>query len=306
MSRQLVCLIFAAIATLVSVNPLSAQNSETPSKLGKSEDQAWMELSFTDRKPFVTLFYGSGMPTRDGISGTIESNMTLGGTLGMEREIPWWRDENIVARSANALYLWYGKPADAQGIVTPKNGDEPALAASSAASMFRFGFADETSFGYSLGKNSNISFVVSPSVLSWTVVTPQAVLVNDSASAQGLRDFEGALRFGDAMRPAVAWRIAEPISVRVGYEWSQIYPRHMFWFWLLSEAIEGIADTGATWFAREIGKSSPAAMPIVYFLLRNGVAAGFKALRMNQMNWPFTTVAPLNVQVWNVGLDVHF
>ncbi|MCX6139269.1 MAG: hypothetical protein NTX15_00280 [Candidatus Kapabacteria bacterium] len=119
-------------------------------------------------------------------------------------------------------------------------------------------------------------------------------------------DISHALRFGEAMRPSLSWRIAEPISLRVGYEWSQVYPRHMFWYWALSQTIEGIADAAATYLAREIGKSSPAAMPIMYFLLKNGVAAGFKALRMNQMNWPFTTVAPLNIYTWNVGVAVHF
>jgi len=264
-----------------------------------------MSVEFNDRSPAISLFYGSAMLSREGIAGTIENNMVLGGTLGMERELAWWRDENIVIRHANNLYMWYGKAANAQGITTPMNGDVPAVATTSATNLFRVGFLDESGFGYSMGPSSNITFLASSGVLSWTVVTPQATTA-DPTSTQALRDFEGGLRFGEAMRPAIDWRIAQAVSLRAGFEWSQIYPRHMFWYWALSQTIEGIADAGATWFAKEIGKSSPGAMPIVYFLLRNGVAAGFKALRMNQMNWPFTTEAPLNVYQWNIGVNIHF
>jgi hypothetical protein len=44
----------------------------------------------------------------------------------------------------------------------------------------------------------------------------------------------------------------------------------------------------------------------MYLILLTGVSAGFKALRMNQMNWPFETAAPMNVQIWNVGASIHF
>jgi hypothetical protein len=283
-----------------------AQDTTDAKKKKSTADAEWMDLDLSERTPAISLFYGGATSSRESIAGTFEPNMVFGGTLGMERQKVWSRDPSIVVRHASMAYLWYGGAADAQGVTTPMQGDEPALATSTAANYYRFGFTDETGFGYKLGEKSNVTFIVAPSVLSWAVVQPQAVLASDTASAQGLRDFEGNLRFGESMHPAIAWRVAEPISLRVGYQWSQIYPRHLFWFWFLSQGIEGIADAGATWFAREIGKSSPAAMPIVYFLLRNGVAAGFKALRMNQMNWPFTTEAPLNVQMWTVGFDVHF
>lgn len=299
-------LAFASLLVLAAAVVVAQDSAATQQKKKSKNDVEWMELDLGDKTPAISVFYGSGMPSRDGIAGTFESAMIIGGTLGMERTIEWWRDKDIVAHKGNNLYLWYGQGADAQGIITPMSGDVPAQAATTSSNFFRIGITDESGFGYKLGSSSSLTFLVAPATLSWTVVTPQAVLAGDSASAQGLRDFEGGLRFGESMRPAIAFRVAEPVSLRVGYEWSQIYPRHLFWFWLLSQGIEGIADAGATWFAREIGKSSPAAMPIIYFLLRNGVAAGFKALRMNQMNWPFTTEAPLNIQMWNVGVDIHF
>ncbi len=298
--RSTVLAVFGLVVMSVSTFAMSSRSHKED-----STNSFMMEVDFNERTPMVSLFYGSATPSREGISGTIEQDMTFGGTLGMGREKAWFRDPSIIQRYSNNVYLWYGNAADAQGIVTPADGDNPAIAGSSSTNLFRVGLADESGFGYKLGESSNLMFLASNAVLSWTAVTPQSV-TSDPVSAQALRDFEGALRFGEAMRPTIEWRVTGPVSIRVGYEWSQIYPRHMFWYWALSQGIEGIADAGATWFAREIGKSSPAAMPIVYFILKNGVAAGFKALRMNQMNWPFTTVAPMNVHMWNVGIGLHF
>lgn len=298
--RSTILAVFGLVVMSMSAFAMSSRSHKDD-----STNSFMMEVDFNERTPMISLFYGSATPSREGISGTIEQDMTFGGTLGMEREKAWFRDPSIIQRYSNNVYLWYGQAADAQGVVTPAEGDNPAIAGSTSTNLFRVGLADESGFGYKLGESSNLMFLASNAVLSWTAVTPQSV-TSDPTSAQALRDFEGALRFGEAMRPTIEWRVTGPVSIRVGYEWSQIYPRHMFWYWALSQGIEGIADAGATWFAREIGKSSPAAMPIVYFILKNGVAAGFKALRMNQMNWPFTTVAPMNVHMWNVGIGLHF
>lgn len=290
--RTLIVLLLVLHFFSIGAFSQSSQNSDRKESTDSTNDVI-ISIEFADRNPTIALFYGSAMPSRDGITSAMGKNQVFGGTLGMEREHAWWRDGNIVIRNAKNLCLWYGASAVATTSVA------------SSANLFRVGITDESGFGYTLGATSNVTFLASSGVLSWTVVTPQAI-PSDVASAQSLRDFEGSLRFGEVMRPSIDFRITNGLSLRAGFEWSQIYPRHMFWYWGVSQAIEGIADAGATWFAKEIGKSSPGAMPIVYFLLKNGVAAGFKLLRMNQMNWPFTTVAPLNVYQWNIGANIHF
>lgn len=287
MRHILVALVFC-FAVIVG----SAQKAErTPSK----NDSLFTDMTFDmgERSPSVNLWYGGATSTRDG-AGTIAPNAMYGVSLGMERERPWRHSDDIILHNGTSLYFAYGPAATG------------TLSASSSVDLMRFGFLDETGYGYRLGESSNISFLVGQSSLSWTNVKPSVLPINEPGQAQAIRDFEGGLRFSETMRPTVSWRIASPISLRVGYEWTQVYPRHMFWYWAMSSGIEGIADAAASWFAREIGKSSPAAMPIMYFVLRTGVAAGFKALRMNQMNWPFETAAPMNVQIWNVGTTIHF
>ncbi len=108
------------------------------------------------------------------------------------------------------------------------------------------------------------------------------------------------------MNADIDFRFSEPVSLVVRYDWTQIYPRHMFWYWGLSLMIEGVSSGLMSAFINTIGKSSPVALPIMNFILQNGVAMGFKALRMNKMNWPFDTEAPLNVMTYSVGVNVHF
>lgn len=252
-----------------------------------------MSFSMTERSPSVHLWYGGASSTRDG-AGSIAPNTMYGVSLGMERERAWRYSDDVILHNGTGVYFSYGPHTTG------------STTASTTVEMMRFGFLDETGYGYRLGGASNVSFLVGQSTLSWTILNPSKLPINEPGQQQAIQDFDGGLRFSETMRPTIAWRIAEPVSLRVGYEWTQVYPRHLFWYWALSGGIEGIADAAASWFAREIGKSSPLAMPIMYFVLRTGVAAGFKALRMNQMNWPFETVAPMNIQIWNVGTTIHF
>lgn len=286
--RHILVALVLCFAVVVSV----AQKRE---RSASKNDSLFTDMTFDlgQRSPSVGVWYGGASSSRDA-AGPIAPNAMFGVSLGMEREKAWLETENIIVHNGTGLYFAYGPHAT--GLAT----------ASSTVDLLRFGFMDETGYGYRLGDASNISFLVGQSSLSWTSIASATLPINEPGQAQAIRDFEGNLRFSETMRPTLAWRIASPVSLRVGYEWTQVYPRHMFWYWALSGGIEGIADAAASWFAREIGKASPEAMPIMYFILRTGVAAGFKALRMNQMNWPFETAAPMNVQIWNVGASIHF
>ncbi|MCX6139268.1 MAG: hypothetical protein NTX15_00275 [Candidatus Kapabacteria bacterium] len=145
--RYTILVVLSLIA--LSADALAQDTASVKQKKAKeSSEMFMMDMDFEDRKPMVSLFYGSGSPTRDGLTGTVENTMTIGGTLGMENEKTWWRDPSIVRRYANTLYLWYGKGADAQGITTAMNGDNPAVATTTSMNLFRIGVADESGFGY--------------------------------------------------------------------------------------------------------------------------------------------------------------
>jgi len=154
--------------------------------------------------------------------------------------------------------------------------------------------------------SESFTFFTGGNWLTWSSVKLTQALPSDSAQNQRIIDFGDGIRFGEHSRAAIDYRVAEPISIRAGVDWQQIYVRHMFWYWGVSQVISGIADGAAAWFVNEIGRNSPKMKPIMHFILRNGVAMGFKALRKDQMNWPFNTEAPLNVITYNIAVGIHF
>ncbi len=56
----------------------------------------------------------------------------------------------------------------------------------------------------------------------------------------------------------------------------------------------------------EVFESSPAAGPIVNFLLKNALAYGFYELRQEKMNWPFNSEAPIAYDQFKFGVTVVF
>jgi hypothetical protein len=59
-------------------------------------------------------------------------------------------------------------------------------------------------------------------------------------------------------------------------------------------------------FINEVFKSSPAAGPIVNFVLKNALAYGIYELRQEKMNWPFSSEAPLAFDQFKVGVTFIF
>lgn len=289
-------LLLCLVIILCIADPLSAQDRVRRKRTGDSTMLVDFDLGrlFKNKTPTVSAWYGESTYMRDGLGGTVEPAMSYGGSISMQRTRLWDTANSITKHTASGVYLWNAQ------------GDDASVAGATSFNVLRIGIYDEEGYGYRFGSNnSGITFISGGSLLSWYNLSVLTTSPN-AQSAQSVNDFIDGIRFGESMKPGVAWRVAEPLSVRAGFEWSQIYPRHQFWYWFLSHAMEGIADGAATWFVEEIGDSSPAAMPVMYFLLKTGVATGFKALRMNQMNWPFNTVAPMNMYTWSVGFDVHF
>jgi hypothetical protein len=171
---------------------------------------------------------------------------------------------------------------------------------------WRFGFESSDAYGYPIGAEGkqSVDFTSTRAPLSWFVPSFPS-LGNDSSTSAKLDRYDG-VAFGESARASIGVGLTQNISLQTSFEWAQAYERHMFWYWAGSGLIEGIADGLGTFFVKAVGKSSPTAAPIVHFLVRNGIAMGFKALRMNQMNWPFDTAPPLNFYNVNLGIKVTF
>lgn len=261
---------------------------------GMSVDDGFstMTLDFKSHRPFFRPLGGvTSWSLTD--AADIESSVTLGAILGFEstKNI---KNSSVAHTESNGFYFTYHMAGENQP-------DKYSVSA------WRFGFNTAESYGYRFSDEGEAGVYLgsTKAPLSWYSVSVDNAPAG-LAGSSALGRFPDALRFGEAATANIDVRVAGPVSVNLGYEWAQVYERHMFWFWGGSAIIEGIADGAMGWFTRAIGKNAPAALPIMHFILKNGVAMGFKALRMEQMNWPFTTVAPLNIQTYSIGVNVVF
>ena len=251
---------------------------------------------FKKRSPYIQLYGGLSSLCRYEINEPFKDHLSGGVTLGMERHRTVLEQETIAKRSASEFYLSYHTPTD--------GGD-----GTFGADVWRFGLGGTDEYGYRFTSDeedvSGIYLGSGSSGLHWATVSANG-LSADSAQNVHLLRFTDGLRFGESSTASLNVRVAEPVSLGVRYDWAQIYPRHMFWYWGLSGLIEVIASAATDGFIKAIGKSSPVALPIMHFILSNAVNFRFKALRQNRMNWPFNTEAPLNIQTYSVSIGVHF
>lgn len=271
-----------------------------------------MEIFFDDhpdrslrkRSPRFQLSYGTLSFQRKGLNGSLNEITNYGASVGMEDARSIRGNQSIVRYQNNGLFFQYGAAKPVSGL-TPID-DSIVTSTTTSMNIYSFGFIDESGYGYKLGDGGALKLLVGKNAL-WSSVDPISFDGTISGEArQTVRDFTGSIRFGATMNPTIEFQIMKPLSLRAGYTWTQIYPRHMFWYWAGSEIIEGIADGIVMASVKAFGKASPASLPIMNFVLRNAVAYGFKTLRKDKMNWPFDTAAPMNVTGYNIGISLNF
>jgi hypothetical protein len=256
------------------------------------------------RKPRIMASYGQALFSRTGLTGETHGLTMFGASVGMEQ----WRrlvtDKDIIKVKNDGIFVHVGQSGSMATIDSSYDG--VPLAMHTSTNLISFGFVDESGYGYALGENSSIRLLVTDQS-TWTSVRPQSYAEGLGPDQwQQLRDFTGGVRFGSTMAPTIEWKMGSTLSLRANYTWTQVLPRHMFWYWAGSELIEGVADGLASALIKSFGSSSTSSLPVMNFILRNAIAYGFKELRRDKMNWPFDTVSPLNVTSWNVGLSVTF
>lgn len=171
-----------------------------------------------------------------------------------------------------------------------------------AFKVWRFGFNNESGYGYEWGEGAGIYLLSGGMPLSWTVFDYD----EDSEAVHPLDRLGNSLRFGNTSTGSIVFKVFDGFGIKAGATWTQVYPRYLFWYWAGSGVIEGISSGLADAFVKSIADSSPKAVPIVHFLLHNGINTAFKALRSKKMNWPFDTEPSLNMIGYEVGLQFIF
>lgn len=177
---------------------------------------------------------------------------------------------------------------------------------------WRFGVGAQEAYGYTFGNFSVIPY--SSGSLVWTRIKIDAnnpALLSAPAvftpnELKQLSMFDESFRFGTAAEGGIKIQFVPLISLNASYERQIVFPRYMVWKHLGSMVIEFAGQAGIDAFIREVMDSSPAAAPVLNFLLKNGFSYALYQLRQEKMNWPFDTAEPFSFDTFNVGMTFTF
>lgn len=176
------------------------------------------------------------------------------------------------------------------------------------AEFLRFGFGSTESIGYKIDAFGILPY--NSSGFGWTslrkVNYPGVRVMMVTPDDERLAYIGDSFRFGRVVEGGVKFEVASTVSLNAGYEAAVIFPRHMFWYWAGSAIIEEAGMGVVDHFVYKIECSSPAAAPIVSFLLKNAYSYAFYLLKKDKMNWPFETAAPMTIETFKIGVTFTF
>lgn len=175
--------------------------------------------------------------------------------------------------------------------------------------MWRFGFGVQDGYGYKFGSSAVVPYTSNSfmwSRVEWNLSGRTALSELLPEEFNTLNLFNNSFRFGSMTEGGIKLQLVPLFTLNAGYERSVIFPRYLVWKQLGSLMIEAVAITMADGFTGEVLDSSPAAGPIVNFLLKNGISYAIYQLRREKMNWPFNSAEPLTYDTWKIGMTFTF
>lgn len=244
-------------------------------------------------KPSIEVSYGLSELRINGNNYNLSNAGMIEMKLGFTNQNTSKYGKNIIKYSNNYLFL---RNAASENY---SRSDNPGL----ENNMWSFGLGDKKGYGVKTGKFSILPY--SSNSIDWTQLTYDQTFATPD-EIQALADFDGSFRFGTATEAGINFQITPGFSIQPKYEISDVYPRSLFGKQLMSSVIEYSGLFLIDGFTKQIMKNTPVAGSFVNFILRNAYEYGFYQLRKNQMNWPFTSVAPLRYNTFKLGMTFTF
>ena len=253
------------------------------------------------KKPFLDVYYGNAQLSRQGMSGEISNTDIYGIAIGVKKEKEHKESDEVIIQDKNGISLTLGSAQDLQQSDSLYQG--VSLTNTNALDFWSLGFINGMGYGYKWG-SSTLMLTVEDNT-SWTSINPRTYsLMQGPADWQNIMDFDGTMRLSSSMTSSLEFRVSNTVSLTGGYTWNQVMPRHLFWYWMGSEIIEGLAGNAVDRLIENFTEMSPKSQPVMHFVLKSAVLYGMKEMRRKYMNWPFETVSPMNITYWNIGVGL--
>jgi hypothetical protein len=258
-------------------------------------------IDISVKKPFLDVYYGNAQISRQGMSGEISNTDIYGIAIGVKKEKEHKESDEVIIQDKNGISLTLGSAQDLQQSDSLFQG--VSLTNRNALDFWSLGLINGMGYGYQWG-SSTLMLTVEDNA-SWTSINPRTYsLVKGPADWQNIMDFDGTMRLSSSMTSSLEFRVSNTLSLTGGYTWNQVMPRHLFWYWMGSEIIEGLAGNAVDRLIENYTEMSPKSQPVMHFVLKSAVLYGMKEMRRKYMNWPFETASPMNITYWNIGVGL--
>jgi hypothetical protein len=261
-------------------------------------DSTWDWENFDDRvidytfrgAPTITLNYGLSKMSIDKFKDDFADPNLIEVKLGYTTQHLSKKCDDIV--KYNYRYLFLSNISTDLANVSESN---PKL----ETNMWRFGLGRSSGYGYQVGQSAIIPYYTYS--FEWSRIDFKETPA-DSVDRAKTNLYHESFRFGTSAEGGIRINIIPQITIEAGYERSAVFQRHLFWKWAGSALLEAAGQWGIDSFVREIMKSTPMAVPVVNFLLKNALSYGVYELRKEKMNWPFKSEAPVSYDQFKFGL----
>lgn len=289
-------LLLSALLLFLSVPIIAQEENEE-----KNKDKKWrwefddLDFSFKKSKPTISLQYGLSQSQRNDLNASIVDPALFEVKLGYIKDRKAWGKDNIIKHNFRYLFL-----SNISNNISGNDGSTDNV----GTETWRFGFGRSSGYGYKLSESTAI-IPYYTYTLNWSRVDFQNDVTNEN-DRRIIDYYDESFRFGTSSEGGLRIQFIDNIAIEAGYERAIVFQRHLFWKWAGSAVIEGAAQGLLDTFINEVFKSSPAAGPIVNFVLKNALAYGIYELRRDKMNWPFSSEAPLTFDQFKVGVTFVF
>jgi len=248
----------------------------------------------TYKMPTISLNYGFSQMNLNGFSSPLADPNLVELKLGFTTEKDFDESENVVSYNFQFFQL-----SNFSTDLSNMSSNNSKL----KTEMWRFSFGRAKGYGYDFNSAAILPYYSYS--LSWSRLNVRDSITN-SIDKERADLYNEVFRFGTNTEAGIRFKIFSPLVLEASYERSIIFQRHLFWKWAGSVLIEAGGQWMLDEFIEEIMESSPAAGPIVNFVLKNALSYGMYELRQEKMNWPFKSAAPLAYDQFKFGISFLF
>lgn len=293
--------LFVMLFLLATASSIIAQNNKLLQKNNWDwDDEFW---HWKGGKPFIETNWGLGKPMHDKLFSKFSNIGLVELKLGFVSFDEFYDDESII--EFDEKYTFISQLSTKLRSESRKYDELPT-------ELLRFGFGNREGYGYDLGDLMILPYTQSAVMLSKLEMKDYPVSIFPTLSLQNalddteiLKRFDRNFRFGTLAEGGLRINFGL-VSFNAGYEAAVIFPRYLFWKHIGSYAIEMAGLKALDRFVNEVMDASPAAGPIVNFLLKSGYSYAFYTLKKEKMNWPFNSETPLTYETFKIGITFTF